>query len=233
MSRQDTKAVGASPDRPKGISSIPVSTVNVPYGIPSTEAAASPFLGLAERLAGRRAASVTVNGVKIEREGAPSSDDLPSELGPVQKKAKIEPADVVEQQSVFSSPDQVKVGVSQVDSPTLSPIKGLGFSQLSSLGSPSPLREGMQAAQGTIFPLTSPSADNMTEPENPELTVSEVVSPFVFPNPVISLALFRQVACIASHRAALGLPHDTETALEQHDDLRASLPVPDPEPGRS
>ena len=101
MSRQDTKAVGASPDRPKGISSIPVSTVNVPYGIPSTEAAASPFLGLAERLAGRRAASVTVNGVKIEREGAPSSDDLPSELGPVQKKAKVEPADVVEQQSVL------------------------------------------------------------------------------------------------------------------------------------
>ena len=48
-----------------------------------------------------------MNGVKIEREGAPSSDDLPSELGPVQKKAKVEPADVVEQQSVFSSPDLV------------------------------------------------------------------------------------------------------------------------------
>ena len=121
MSRQhDTTEVGGAPDRSKGSNSSPVA-----YGILSTGGTPSPFLELAERLAGRRAASVTVNGVKIQREGAPSSDDLPSELGPVQKKAKIEPADVVEQQSVFSSPDQVKVGVSQVDSPTLSPIKGL------------------------------------------------------------------------------------------------------------
>ena len=153
MSRQhDTSEVGGAPDRSKGRNSSPGSMVNVAYEIPSTGAPSS-FLGLAERLAGCRAASVTVNGVKIEREGAPSSDDLPSELCPVQKKAKVEPADVVEQQSVFSSPDLV--GGSQVDSPTLSPIKGLGFSQLCSLGSPSPLQEGIQEAQGTIFPLTS------------------------------------------------------------------------------
>ena len=106
MSRQhDTSEVGGAPDRSKGRNSSPGSMENV-YEIPSTGAPSS-FLGLAERLAGCRAASVTVNGVKIEREGAPSSDDLPSELGPVQKKAKVEPADVVEQQSVFSSPDLV------------------------------------------------------------------------------------------------------------------------------
>ena len=97
MSRQhDTTEVGGAPDRSKGSNSSPVA-----YGIPSTGGTPSPFLFLAERLAGYRAASVTVNGVKIEREGAPSSDDLPSELGPVQKKAKVEPADVVEQQSVL------------------------------------------------------------------------------------------------------------------------------------
>ena len=101
MSRQhDTSEVGGAPDRSKGRNSSPGSMENVAYEIPSTGAPSS-FLGLAERLAGCRAASVTVNGVKIEREGAPSSDDLPSELGPVQKKAKVEPADVIEQQSVL------------------------------------------------------------------------------------------------------------------------------------
>ena len=224
MSRQDAAEVGGSPalEPSKGISS-PVSMANVAYGIPSTAASVSPspFLGLAERLAGRRAASVTVNGVSIPREGAPSSDDLPSEFDPVQKKAKFETAGVVEKHPASSSPDS---GVGkQAQSPTLSPIKGLGFSQVSSLGSPSPLREGIQETQGTILPLTSPSADK----EEEQSSETEVESPFVFSNPVSSLALFRQVACTASHRAALGLAHQADTSVEQHDDLLSSLPEPD------
>ena len=55
--------------------------------------------------------------------------------------------------------------------------------------------------------------------------VAEVVSPFVFQSPEVSLALFRRISSVESHRASLNLPPEIRQSLETNDDLLASLPA--------
>ena len=65
------------------------------------------------------------------------------------------------------------------------------------------------------------SQSDIIQDEDPD--VDEVVSPFVFENPDVTLALFRHVSCVEGHRASLNLPPQIHKAREKHDDLLAAL----------
>jgi hypothetical protein len=113
-------------------------------------------------------------------------------------------------------------------SPVFSPITEIGWSQLSSIpDTPSPLRKTIQ---GITDPLISPQPDheqntNIYDHDQQHDNVVEVVSPFVFQNPEVSLALFRRIACVESHRASLNLSPQIRQSIETNDDLLASLPA--------
>ncbi len=75
---------------------------------------------------------------------------------------------------------------------------------------------------GTIDTVISSQSDYASETnsiiQDPAPDVDEVVSPFVFKNPDVTLDLFRHVACVEGHRASLNLPPQIHKALERHDD---------------
>ena len=192
----------------------------------------SGFLALAERLSGRQTSCVCVNGmlVDMERVKMPLPDGPPPQT-PLTKRAKLSGQIAAQmerqqqgQQSVSqlgSVPMSDPPDLHQSLSPVLSPITGIGFSQLSSIpDTPSPLR---QATMGTIDTVISSQSDYETntiiQDEDPD--VDEVLSPFVFENPDVTLALFRHVACVEGHRASLDLPPQIHKVLEKHDDLLA------------
>ena len=192
----------------------------------------SGFLALAERLSGRQTSSVCVNGmlVDMERVKMPLPDGPPPQT-PLTKRAKLTGQIAAQmerqqqgQQSVSqlgSVPMSDPPDLHQSLSPVLSPITGIGFSQLSSIpDTPSPLR---QATMGTIDTVISSQSDYETNTIIQDPDVDEVVSPFVFENPDVTLALFRHVACVEGHRASLNVPPQTHKALEKHDDLLAAL----------
>ena len=205
------------------------------YGSPpGSSAVPSGFLALAERLSGHQASSVCVNGVLVnmnmERVKMPLPDAPPPQT-PLTKRAKVcgQIAAQMErqqqgQQSVSqlgSVPMSDPPDLHQSLSPVLSPITGIGFSQLSSIpDTPSPLR---QATMGTIDTVISSQSDYETNTIIQDPDVDEVVSPFVFENPDVTLALFRHVSCVEGHRASLNLPPQIHKALEKHDDLLAAL----------
>lgn len=205
------------------------------YGSPpGSSAVPSGFLALAERLSGHQASSVCVNGVLVnmnmERVKMPLPDGPPPQT-PLTKRAKLSGQIAAQmdrqqqgQQSVSqlgSVPMSDPPDLHQSLSPVLSPITGIGFSQLSSIpDTPSPLR---QATMGTIDTVISSQSDYETNTIIQDPDVDEVVSPFVFENPDVTLALFRHVACVEGHRASLNLPPQTHKALEKHDDLLAAL----------
>ena len=207
------------------------------YGSPpGSSAVPSGFLALAERLSGHQASSVCVNGVLVnmnmERVKMPLTDAPPPQT-PLTKRAKVcgqIAAQMERQQQGQQSVSQLgSVPMSdppdrlQSSSPVLSPITGIGFSQLSSIpGTPSPLRNAAlrQGTMGTRDTVISSQSD-IIQDEDPD--VDEVVSPFVFENPDVTLALFRHVSCVEGHRASLNLPPQIHKALEKHDDLLAVL----------
>ena len=147
------------------------------YGSPPASSPVAPvpscFLGLAERLSGHEASSVRVNGmlVRMERVKIPLQDGPPPQT-PLTKRAKLSGHFAVQmdrqeqgQQSVSqlgSFPMSDAPDVLPSLSPVLSPITGIGFSQLSSIpDSPSPLR---QATMGTIDTVISSQSDYATRP---------------------------------------------------------------------
>ena len=194
----------------------------------------SGFLALAERLSGRQASSVCVNGmlVDMERVKMPLPDGPPPQT-PLTKRAKLSgqiAAQMDRQQQGQQSVSQLgSVPMSdppdrlQSSSPVLSPITGIGVSQLSSIpDTPSPLRQGTMDTRDTVISSQSDYETNtIIQDEDPD--VDEVLSPFVFENPDVTLALFRHVSCVEGHRASLNLPPQIHKALEKHDDLLAAL----------
>jgi hypothetical protein len=151
--------------------------------------------------------------VDMERVKMPLPDGPPPQT-PLTKRAKLSGQIAAQmdrqqqgQQSVSqlgSVPMSDPPDLLQSLSPVLSPITGIGFSQLSSIpDTPSPLR---QATMGTIDTVISSQSDYETNTIIQDPDVDEVVSPFVFENPDVTLALFRHVACVEGHRASLMKP---------------------------
>ena len=134
------------------------------YGSPPPRSArSSGVLGLAEHLSGRKASSVSVDGVLVDmdRVDLPISDGPPPQT-PLTKKAKVSGGGLADmgQQAVSqlgSVPTSDPLCFRSL-SPVFSPITGIGWSHLSSIpDTPSPLRKTIQ---GTTDPLISPQSDH-------------------------------------------------------------------------
>jgi hypothetical protein len=166
--------------------------------------------------------------VDMERVKVPLPDGPPPQT-PLTKKVKLSWQITVQmdrqQQGQLSVSQLGSVPMSDTDqfksfSPVLSPITGIGFSQLSSIpDTASPLRQTTMGTSDTV--MSSQSDYETTIIQDPD--VDELVSPFVFENPDVTLALFRHVACVEGHRPYLNLPPQIHKALEKNDDLLVAL----------
>ena len=87
------------------------------------------------------------------------------------------------------------------------------------------MRQTLQVTSNVLISL-QPDYEQNTDfygQDQEHNNVAEVVSPFVFQNPEVSLALFRRISSVESHRASLNLPPQIRQSLEMNDDLLASL----------
>jgi hypothetical protein len=206
------------------------------YGSPPPRrAGSSGVLDLASQLSGRKASSVRVDGALVDMDiGDLPFPDGPPPQTPLTKKAKASGGGLagggladMGQQALGSVPTSDPLCLRSL-SLVLSPITGIGLSQVSSMpDTPSPLRQTLQGTSDVLI-SSQPDYEQNTDfygQDQEHDNVAEVVSPFVFKNPEVSLAPFKSISSVESHRASLNLPPQIRQSLETNDDLLASLPA--------